>query len=73
MESPNSIVIGKRIPIGAAVGGLTGFLAHVWNLQNPDAQISVGAATGLSTALTATIQVAVVNVWGVTHASTPES
>lgn len=64
----NGLVIGKRIPIGAAVSGLITFGAHVWNLTNPDAQLSIAAVGGLSTTLTAIVQVAVVNAFGVTNA-----
>ena len=67
----DNIVIGKRIPIGAAVSGLITFGAHVWNITNPDAQLSVAAVGGLATTLTALVQVYVVNVYGVT--SKPEN
>ena len=63
------IIVGRRIPIGAALGGLITFGAYVWNLTNPDAQISVLAVGGLSTTLTAFVQVLVVNYLGVTQAS----
>jgi len=64
----NGIIVGKRIPIGAAIGGLITFGAYVWNLLNPDAQLSVAAVGGLSTTLTAVVQVLVVNYLGVTNA-----
>ena len=64
----NGIVIGKRIPIGAAVSGIITFLAHLWNLTNPDVQLSVAAVGGLSTTMVAIAQVIVVNKFGVTNA-----
>ncbi len=63
----NGIIIGKRIPIGMAVNGLLVFGAHFYNLYNPEAMLSVAAVGGLSAAVTALVQVAVVNYWGVTH------
>jgi uncharacterized MnhB-related membrane protein len=63
-----NIIIGKRIPIGAAVNGAIIFLAHLYNLHNPDQALSVAAVGGLSTAVVAATQVLVVNVFGVTHA-----
>lgn len=63
----NNIVIGKRIPIGMAVGGLVTFAGEMWNIANPDAQLSVAAVGGLSTALVAAVQVYVVNAHGVTQ------
>ena len=62
----NPIIIGKRIPIGAAISGLITFGAHVWNLTHPDAQLSVAAVGGLAITLTALAQVLVVNYFGVT-------
>ncbi len=62
----DSIVIGKRIPVGAAIGGLTTFAGSVWNTLNPDFQFSVAEVGGLSIALTALAQVVVVNKFGVT-------
>ena len=61
----NSIVIGKRIPIGAAVSGLVTFGGEVYNMLNPDTPLSVAAVGGLSTALVVATQIAVVNIWGV--------
>jgi len=68
MSSPGALVIGKRVPAGAAVGGLVTFLVHMWNLTHPEMEISAMAAVGLSTALVAMVQIVVVNVWGVTNA-----
>jgi len=64
----NNITIGKRIPVGAAVGGLCTFSFTIWNMLNPDLQFSVSAVGGFSVALTAIVQVLVVNTMGVTHA-----
>ena len=68
----NNIVIGKRIPIGAAVSGLITFGAHVWNLTNPDTQLSIAAVGGLATTATVMTQVLVVNCFGVTHAKSDQ-
>ena len=68
----NSLVIGKRIPIGAAVGGLVAFGGEIYNMANPDSPLSVAAVVGLSTFLVAAVQVAVVNIWGVTGAVAEE-
>ena len=62
----NQIIIGKRITFGAAVGGLVAFAAYVWNLKNPEAQLSVPAVQGLTTALVAIGQMVIVNKFGVT-------
>ena len=64
----DNIVIGKRIPIGAAVSGLITFSAHVWNLTHPDTQLSVLAVGSVATPITFAIQVLVVNYFGVTNA-----
>lgn len=61
------IVIGKRIPIGAIVGGLMGFGFSMWNATHPDAQISAGDAAGLTTATIGVVQLLVVNLFGVTN------
>ena len=63
----NNITIGKRIPIGAAVGGLCTFSFTIWNMLYPDLQFSVSAVGGISAALTAIVQVLVVNTLGVTN------
>ena len=68
----NEIVVGKRIPIGAAVGGLVTFGGEIYNMLNPDAPLSVAAVGGLSTALVAMTQIAVVNIFGVTSAKSSE-
>ena len=65
---PDSLVIGKRIPVGAAVGGIVTFAGEVYNMLNPEAPLSVAAVGGLSTALVAVAQVLVVNTFGVTQA-----
>lgn len=62
----NNIVIGKRIPIGAAITGIITFLGDLWNATNPDAALSVAAWGGLAAAITAIAQIVVVNTWGVT-------
>jgi len=61
-----NIVVGKRIPIGAIVGGLVGFAISVWNSRHPDAAISATDAVGLSTAAIGITQLVVVNFFGVT-------
>ena len=63
----DNVVIGKRIPIGAAVSGAITFGAHVWNITNPDAQLSLAAVGGLATTATALTQILVVNALGVTQ------
>ena len=62
-----NIVVGRRIPIGAAIGGAITFGAEIWNTLNPEAQLSVAAVGGLSTALVAVAQLVVVNRYGVTQ------
>jgi hypothetical protein len=62
----NNIVIGKRIPIGAAVGGCIAFCGEIFNNLYPDLAIGPSALTGLSTALVAFVQILVVNQYGVT-------
>ena len=62
----DNIIIGKRITFGAAVGGLTAFVAYVWNMLYPDAQLSAAAVQGLTTALVAFGQLVIVNKLGVT-------
>lgn len=69
----NQIVIGKRIPVGAAVTGLVTFGGDFWNTLNPEMALSTAAWGGLAAALTALVQIIVVNVWGVTNVRTPES
>jgi len=61
-----NIIVGKRVPIGAAVNGIIIFVAWWYNLQNPDAPISIAAAGGLSTTLTVIVQIWVANKLGVT-------
>jgi len=68
----NNIVIGKRIPIGAATTGLIMFLGELWNTANPDAALAMSAWGGLAASLTAIVQIIVVNVFGVTNADLPK-
>lgn len=63
----NSVVIGKRIPIGAAVGGLVTFCGEIFNTLYPEAALSVSAVGGLSVALVALAQIITVNTFGVTN------
>lgn len=63
----NSIVVGKRIPIGAAVGGIIAFSGDMFNTIYPEYAIGPGALTGLSTALVALTQIIIVNRYGVTQ------
>lgn len=65
----NNIVIGKRIPIGAAVGGCIAFCGEIFNTLYPDIAISASALTGLSTALVALTQIIVVNKYGITQSA----
>lgn len=60
------IVIGKRIPIGAAFGGLVTAAFEVWNMFNPEVQFSVAVAGAVSTFVVAAVQIIVVNKFGVT-------
>lgn len=62
----SAFVIGERIPVGAAVGGLVTFFGEVWNMTHPEAALSVAAVGGISVALVALAQVLVVNFRGVT-------
>jgi len=61
-----SITVGKRIPIGAAIGGLCTFAFSVWNRLNPELAFDVAEVGGISTALVALTQILVVNFFGVT-------
>jgi len=62
----NNIIVGKRIPVGAAVGGLCTFLFSIWNMVNPEYAFSVAQVGAFSTALIAVVQMVVVNLSGVT-------
>ena len=62
----NQIVIGKRIPIGAAVGGLVAVAAWAWNSTTPDSALPAHIVQGITTAVVCAVQLAVVNVAGVT-------
>ncbi len=64
----NEIIIGKRVPIGAAVNGTVLFGAEIYNVTHPELQISMAIAAGLAVTLTALIQILVVNYFGVTSA-----
>ncbi len=64
----NPIVVGKRIPIGAAVNGVVVSGAWYYNLDLPiEAQISVLAIGGIGAFLTALVQMIVVNYFGITQ------
>lgn len=62
----NKIIVGKRVPIGAAVNGLVLFLGETWNLTHPETQLTMGVVGGLAVTLTMIVQIAVVNLFGVT-------
>jgi hypothetical protein len=62
----NTIIIGKRIPIGAATTGLIMFFGELWNATHPDLSLAMSAWGGLAAAVTAIVQICVVNLWGVT-------
>ena len=64
----NGIIVGKRIPIGGAVNGFILFLGEIWNVSHPETQLSLTIVGGLAITITAIIQVAVVNLMGVTGA-----
>ncbi len=64
----NGIIVGKRVPIGAAVNGTVLFGAEIYNITHPELQISMAIAAGLAVTLTALIQILVVNYFGVTNA-----
>jgi hypothetical protein len=64
----NGIIIGKRVPVGAAISGLINFSAYVWNITHgPEAQLDILAVGVVSVPLTALAQVIVVNLYGVTQ------
>jgi len=64
----NGLIIGKRIPIGAAVGGALTAAALFYNMGVPvEQQLPMAAVNGLSIALSAIVQVFVVNCFGVTN------
>ena len=68
----NGLVIGRRIPVGIAINSALTFGAYIYNIQYPEAAISVAAVGSLGVVLTALAQVAVVNIMGVTGAPTPQ-
>jgi hypothetical protein len=63
----NGIIIGKRVPVGAAINGLINFSAYVWNVVHPEAQLDILAVATVSVPLTAVAQILVVNYCGVTQ------
>lgn len=63
----DQIVVGKRIPIGAIVGGIMSAAFFFWNAANPETPISAEAATGLTTAAIGIVQLITVNALGVTN------
>lgn len=56
----NGWIIGKRIPIGVAIGGIATALAVFF-------PVYAAAFTGLATTITAILQVVVVNKYGITQ------
>lgn len=66
-EGKSPVIIGKRIPIGAVVGGLVSFGVWMWNAKNPETQIPAEQAVGLSTIAVGIAQILVVNRLGVTQ------
>jgi len=62
------MVLGKRIPVGVACTGAITFAGDIWNVTHPEMALSVAAWGGLAACLTACLQVAVVNIGGVTNA-----
>ena len=68
----NGLVIGKRIPVGMAINSALTFGAYVYNIQYPEAPISIVAVGSLGVVLTALAQVAVANFIGVTGVPTPK-
>ena len=63
----DNIIIGKRIPVGAAVNGFTVFMFAIWNMKNPELAFSVLEVGAVATFATAIVQMLVVNILGVTH------
>ena len=63
----NGIIVGKRVPIGAAVNGCVLFGGEIWNLTHPDLELSMAVIGGLAITLTMLAQILVVNCLGVTH------
>jgi hypothetical protein len=63
----NQIIVGKRVPIGAAVNGLVLFSGEIWNITHPEVQLSMAVVGGLAVTLTMLVQILVVNLMGVTH------
>jgi hypothetical protein len=66
----NNIVIGKRIPVGAAINGLINFSAYMWNVAHfgqPEMQLDILAVGTISVTLTAIAQILIVNFCGVTQ------
>ena len=67
MALPENIVIGKRIPVGAAISGAINFSAYIWNVTNPDIQLDILAVGVVSIPLTALAQIVVANKYGITQ------
>jgi len=67
--SVKGIVVGKRIPVGAVVGGICTAAFSLWNKFNPDMEFSVAEAGGFNIALVGLTQIVVVNLFGVTAKS----
>ena len=61
------MVFGKRMPVGAAVGGCVTFCGEIFNMLYPDLALSVSAVGGLSVALVAAAQIFVVNRYGISQ------
>jgi hypothetical protein len=64
----SNIVVGKRIPIGAAVAGAITFGFAIWNKTHPEMQFSVAEVGAFSTVVVASVQIFVVNYFGATEA-----
>ena len=60
------IIVGKRVSVGALVGGVVSFGIWLWNATQ-DVQVPAEQAVALTTIFTAITQVIIVNVWGVTN------
>ena len=65
----SNLVVGKRVPIGAATTGLIMFLGDIWNTTPPDAALAMSAWGGLAATITAIVQIVVANLFGVTGVS----
>lgn len=62
----NGIIIGKRITVGAIIGGVVSTLAWFYNVNHPGEEIPAHVVAQIQTVLVGLSQLLVVNKFGVT-------